>query len=319
MNFLEHGEISIEIDEFQAECSRLIDQVIRQLERHGIQDTFLQEEWSAIQSADEEEAEFCKVAAGLGWDPYCIGRGKSELVFRLSARLGDALVEAVPALSPDRLPANIEALDEVFRKAGDSTISLDHITSRRSQPFLRDDRPGARPWAAGYELAQRLRGELGLGLDMPPEIESVSKAFRLSYTDDVLRKLTASTRLGELDRIDGVVALPSDRKSPGFAIQQGVSDAVWRFAFCRSIAEALTLDSQKSLITRARTARQQRNRAFAAEFLAPSKALKQRVRYDTLQDEDVEDLASEFRVSPNVIQRQVINHRIANIPQLRQW
>lgn len=305
---------------FQTEGSRLIEQVIRQLERHGIQDTFLQEEWRAIQAVDEEETEFCKAAAGLGWDPYCIDREKSELVFRLSASLGDALVEAVPALSPDRLSANIEALDEVFRKAGDSAISLEHITSSRSQAFLHGDRPGVKPWVAGYELAQRLRGELGLGLDAPSDIESVSKAFRLPYaTDDDRRALTASTRLGELDRIDGVVALPMDRNSPGFAIRQGISDAVWRFAFCRAIAESLTSDSPKSLITRAHTARQQRIRAFAAEFLAPSKALRQRVRYDTLQDEDVEDLASEFHVSPNVIRHQVINHGIANIPQLSHW
>lgn len=316
VNFLEQGKASIDIDEFQAECSRLIEQVIWRLERHGIEDTFLQEEWSAIQAADEEETEFCKTAAGLGWDPYCIDREKSELVFRLSASLGDALSEAVPALSPERLSANIEALDEVFRKAGDSAISLDHITSLRSQPFLHGDEPGVKPWAAGYELAQRLRGELGLGLDAPSEIAAVSKAFRLPYTtDDALRKLTSSTRLGDLDRIDGVVALPADGKAPCFAIRQGVSHAAWRFAFCRAIAEALTSESPKSLITRARTTRQQRNRAFAAEFLAPSVALKRRVRYDTLQDEDVEDLAYEFGVSPSVIQYQVINHGIANIPQ----
>ena len=315
VNFLDHGEMLIDINEFQAECSRLIDQVIRRLELHGIQDTFLQEEWSAIQAADEEEAAFCKAAAGLGWDPYCIDREKKELVFKLSASLGDALVEAVPALSPDRLPADMEALDEAFRKAGDSAISLDHITHLPSQPFLHGDKPGVKSWAAGYELAQWIRGELGLGLDAPHEIKSISKAFGLPYTDGNLQTLTESTRLCNLDRIDGVVALPADRKSPGFAIRQGVSDAAWRFGFCRSIAEALTSDSQKSLITRAHTARQQRNRAFAAEFLAPSKALKQRVRYDTLQDEDVEDLAYEFGVSTYVIRHQVINHGIANVPQ----
>ena len=242
------------------------------------------------------------------------------MVFMLSASLGDALDEAVHALSPEKLSTDMEALDEAFRKAGDGANSLDYITHLQSQLFLHGDKPGVKSWVAGYELPQRLRGELGLGLDAPPEVESVSKAFRLPYaTDDALQTLTASTHLAKLDRIDGVVALPADGKAPGFAIRQGVRDASWRFAFCRAIAEALTSDFPKSLITRANTARQQRNRAFAAEFLAPSVALKQRVRYDTLQDEDIEDLASEFRVSTYVIRHQVINHGIANIPQLRRW
>ena len=58
--------------EFRETCADLIDTVIRRLASLGVDETFLQEEWDAIQSTDEAEARFCETAAGLGWDPYAL-------------------------------------------------------------------------------------------------------------------------------------------------------------------------------------------------------------------------------------------------------
>ena len=68
-----------------------------------------------------------------------------------------------------------------------------------------------------------------------------------------------------------------------------------------------------SLVTNTQTEHQQRNRAFAAEFLAPAEAIRERLPASHLSEEDVEDLAQEFRVSGFVVRHQIENHKLAVI------
>jgi Zn-dependent peptidase ImmA (M78 family) len=56
-------------------------------------------------------------------------------------------------------------------------------------------------------------------------------------------------------------------------------------------------------------------RAFAAELLAPSAALRARVRDDVVSPEDVDALALELDVSRLVIRHQLENHRIASVAE----
>ena len=55
------------------------------------------------------------------------------------------------------------------------------------------------------------------------------------------------------------------------------------------------------------------NRAFAAEFLAPSSALRSRLARPVVDGDDMDELAAEFGVSSLVIEHQVRNHRIARV------
>lgn len=63
----------------------------------------------------------------------------------------------------------------------------------------------------------------------------------------------------------------------------------------------------------ARSDRQQWSRAFAAEFLAPSAALRATVPRTTLDEDAVDKLAAEFGVSSMLIAHQVRNHGVAQI------
>ncbi len=55
------------------------------------------------------------------------------------------------------------------------------------------------------------------------------------------------------------------------------------------------------------------NRAFAAEFLAPHTMLKGDLSAATVGEEEIEDLATDYGVSPFVIRHQIGNHRLAEI------
>jgi len=79
------------------------------------------------------------------------------------------------------------------------------------------------------------------------------------------------------------------------------------------LAEVLTSPGSPALLTRTQSDRQQRSRAFAAEFLAPAAALQAKVPRPVLDEEDVEELAAKFGVSPLLISHQLENHQIARI------
>jgi Zn-dependent peptidase ImmA (M78 family) len=122
----------------------------------------------------------------------------------------------------------------------------------------------------------------------------------------------------DLATVDGVMAL-DDEERPGFAVK-GAAEPARRFALCRELFEYLaTSPAAPAIVTRGATHRQQRNRAFAAEFLLPSAALRGRFPDKVATIEDVNKVADEFAVSWAVISHQLTNHRIAEIPELAQY
>lgn len=84
-----------------------------------------------------------------------------------------------------------------------------------------------------------------------------------------------------------------------------------RFHLCRALAEALTAPATDAVLTGAPTHRQRRGRAFAAEFLAPASALRDRAHGPLVREDDLTDLSAEFGVSPFVIGHQLANHGIS--------
>ena len=75
----------------------------------------------------------------------------------------------------------------------------------------------------------------------------------------------------------------------------------------------MTCPGSDTLLTKAHSERQKRNRAFAAEFLAPSQGLQQRIRRNMVGSDDMSEMAAEFGVSSLLIEHQIRNHRIADI------
>ena len=82
-------QVSVDTNTFRESCAELVDRVVRRLVSCGIEGTFLQEEWAAVQAANEDESRFCRTAAGLGWDPYTLGDSEREAVVRLEQVLDE--------------------------------------------------------------------------------------------------------------------------------------------------------------------------------------------------------------------------------------
>lgn len=304
LEFLNEGHAVVDREQFIEDCADFVDRVIRRLLARGLESAFLQDAWAAIQAADESESEFCALSAGLGWDPYDLDDAMQGHVVEIADRLGPLSAEAIPAIDASKPLDDCSAILAAIEDARSHTLRLPRgLTLIGDGEF--DERP---PWQSGYGLARRARSELGL--DGRPIRRTELLAEALGQDVEELRQTAEPVApLERLALIDGVVARDA-AGGASFGLKSR-GQASWRFLFCRALAEAMSGHGD-ALVTRGDTEQQQRNRAFAAEFLAPSTSLVERISSPIVdEEEEVDELAEEFGVSARVISYQIENHRIA--------
>jgi DNA replication protein DnaC len=144
------------------------------------------------------------------------------------------------------------------------------------------------PWRDGYNEARALRSCLGLTGPISPDLNSF------------LRRELGSFEIRDFavpSRIDAISA-PTQTGAPWFGYRSHLREENKRFILCRALSDHLA-SGQPSLVTRSGTEHQQRNRAFAAEFLAPAESIKERIGGDRVGEEDIEELARNFSVRPS--------------------
>ena len=309
VEFLDQGETWVDSDVFRDACADLIDQVIRRLAAFDINATLLKDEWDSIQRADDDETQFCSASAGLGWDPYDLSDVKRWWVLHLYERLGSLLGEAAPAFVENDPRSWLSIVDDFEQARRFNSLSLECLRSFRDDA-LASVGWSPDPWTAGYDCAQRLRRHLDLRGEPLPTMERVAAALDedVAAVERVTRKHGG---LGWPELVDAVVTR-NEAELPAFAFRRR-SDESRRFHFCRALAEVLLSPGSDTFLTRAHSERQQRNRAFAAEFLAPAEGLRSRVSGSVADSDDIDELATEFGVSSLVIEHQLRNHRIARV------
>lgn len=309
IEFVADGHAHLPTDEVTAVLGAFVSAVVGRLDELDITGTVLQEEWQALQELDEEEREFCQLSARLGLDPLRI---PDDVVDEVLAVLG-----GLPPSVRDDFAASVDPghLGEEGQGLLAALHSLTSMTSglrgmRELHGIFRDGLDYQRPpWQQGYAIADQLRTHLGLNGeplatfgDLGASLGADAEALQTSL-------VVAPTTFRDLD---GVLGYDDDR-SPGVVIRRG-SDEARRFTFCRALFDYVTTESYSpSLVTTATTNRQKRNRAFAAEFLAPAAALRNLVESQIVDEEDVDRLAARFGVSWAVIQHQLQNHQIAHL------
>lgn len=300
--FIEEGHVHIQTESLRRTVSHFLDAVDDRLKARDIEDTPFQLEWDAIRSADEEEAEFCRAAARLGLYPYQVSDAQEEAILQVADQIPDGLYpEFFGAAQPEMLTDQAQRLSEILTVLQDLNVRADQLLELK-QEFPRYT-SGLPPWEEGYAYAQSTRNLLGLNgtrLNSTPEL---AETFGLPGNAESrsIQEFNSSNLFEALVAVGG-------NETPGFAIDKE-RDENKKFALCRSLFEYLVSTHRDPLlVTRERTERQQRNRAFAAEFLAPSTLLSENVSGSSVDDEEVSHLAETFGVSPFVIHYQLKNH-----------
>lgn len=298
LEFLQQGSLFVERDALEAEFRTLIDAVLNRLRADA--DTTLAADsldraWKAVNDLDESETEFCRAAALFGADPFDVHDRVADRIIEFwqhtdASLRGDALAIARGAeltSITDWLSSATEAVQEAPESDGWS----------RLRQGLKPPKPGQEPWAWGYRSARAVRERIGADGDF---IDLDRGSAAIAYESSEV----------PTPRIQGLVGADT----PQCVIARRGLETSTRFVQARALGDYLGRSSAGfGLLSSVATDRQARSRAFAAEFLAPSASLGERINSRRVDDEQIEDLGHEFRVSTEVIRRQIQNHGIADV------
>ena len=298
IEFTEQGEALVDREELEGALGRLVDVVRDRLAGNGLAGEFLNNEWSAIQAVAEDEREFCRAAALLGQDPFAVPQPLAE-------QLIDFWRRAEPTIREDALAtANGAGFASLAPLAGWLTEVLQSLSTTRGGDWaeFRDALPTStarEPYRRGYDLARAARGQLG----------QPSERYEFSTTGP--EAIPCAATQPPTSTIQGLVAADS----PACAIADGRGTSK-RFLLARALGDYLGRTEQgPAILSGLATDRQAQSRAFAAEFLAPADALRQRLRREQVPPDLVDDLAHEYGVSSYVVRHQIENHHLAHIAE----
>lgn len=293
------------ISRIQAEdaFAEFIQNVIAQLNSCEIAESEVSLQWSRVLTSrqDPEERSFCEAAGALGANPYAIDEAESEFIENAGNFFEeDALNEFLTGVSKLNSCERNETLFEAIKaeKGADAGSRLPDLREAANQikGVWRRRSPGERAWAPGYRCARAFRDVIG-----------ISSEENLASVGTIAERL-GSNSFGCEDGFSRILAMVSRHEDIHVHLRrithQGGS-ASENFHFARAIGDAVCFpDGGHSVVNGLQGAeRQAMGRAFAAEFLAPSQLVSEMVDHGL----DSEEIARNFTVSPEVIERQIEN------------
>ncbi len=310
IEFLGSGQILLHGDELRRTFYDFVKSVCDRLYHEGLTDTWLHQGWAIVCQSmeDPEEMAFCKIVAKLGKDPYSLDMKEEELVIQVAERLPESIRDDFFLLADrNTLQAQMEVFQENLewiQNRPDEWTSLkpvrSHISGLGGFHGL--------PWNQGYELAGYVRKAFG-----------VSRNARFSSCEDVaeglkipLEQLNRSIR-NDAGIFSGVEALVAENKqgSPAFVLKEKKRSENQIFSFFRALCDHLLFPGEPGLVSGVNTERQKRNRAFAAEFLAPADIIVKQLSGKKVAFDEIDEIACTMGVSSYVIHHQICNHQLA--------
>jgi hypothetical protein len=243
--------------------------------------------------SDSERAAQRRIEAMLGRDP---GEAEPELlseVISLGNAAGDG--DEIAALCAVALPGEVRASADAATRDGT------HADPIASSPIDLDTQDV--PHRRGYALAGRLRAARGLSETQRVDSEALGS----------LLGLRSSTLIGALDHRNAPFALL--RREPGGDryLFRSENPLGRRFEAARLVGDAFAAPRPWHFAAATLTARQKQQRAFAAEFLAPSAGLRERLG-DDRSDDAIAEAADAFEVNGDVVRHQLQNQGLTDTP-----
>ena len=306
IGFLRSGRAVLSGTDLRETLRDFVNAVVTRLDDWGLSGTTLHDEWAAIQNADAEEQKFCHAAARLGTDPYAVDSQLEAAILNVAGSIRNELLpDFLSVATVNELVSQTSALATASQSIALDADNIDALEGVRSQaPPLTT---GTNPWETGYQFAAAVRAKLNGGAWKSRSLDDLAGYLGIDKLQHCL--LPGNGECGFLDALTG----SNQCGNPKFIIEKTRADSR-QFAFCRALFEHLTLPpSRFAAVSRLRTDRQQMNRAFAAEFLAPHEMLKLELSGVTIGEDEIANLAGEYGVSAFVIRHQIENHQLAHV------
>jgi hypothetical protein len=297
IRFISQGESFVAGSRVAHELSTLVEGVVTRLAEQGIVQSTLSTEWEAVKQTEPEEEEFCLAAARLGLDPYAEADEFQDEILRVSEHLrGSIFEDFLNAVSPRRIGSGLQWIaDAQGIIEGHQGRPNDVIGRLRrevgSTPVARSPE---RPWEAGWRQANLIRRILGIS------------AAEVIEPDQFVESAVRGSGDRGLQAMGGAAVADA---APVVVLGRQQSDETNRFTLARALWRVLNESNVLFLVTAAHTDRQKKERAFAAELLAPAQGVAEYLGddLDLVSAEDLEEVAQHFRVSTMVVEHQVQN------------
>lgn len=307
IDFLSRGKALVNTQDLQDELYTFVQGVCERLELTGLKGTWLQESWQIVKQSiqDPQETAFCKAAAQLGWDPYVLEESDTEELLQTSRILPTSLLHEFLQLATEQgLVYRAHEMRRDLEWAENSGESWEDLSRLREEAVHHEDR--GKPWGQGYRMARAIRSLLGVNGDVPSTLDTL-----LAWLGGSMNTLRLRERSGT--DLQGMTALVSENEKgcPGFVLSARKRPENRVFSFCRSLGDYFFHPGRASLVSTANTDQQKRNRAFAAEFLAPADRIREHLSGPEATSEELDEIACALGVSSYVVLHQMENHGLA--------
>lgn len=284
--------------DFERAIERFVLQVLGQLEAEGLRNTNLERIWNDLQVElhDRELSNYRRLEAVLGFDPE---EGPEEIIAQLIADEEHIGVEGARELAAEvakiRRPLHAADLIALAHRDGTPTDLRNAVRVQENIATARGDTPA---WLIGQRAASAVRRQIG-------------------NDNDPL----SNRQLAELIAVSPrLLDTPGERAPLSFSYRDGPAQANivlrsrWqtgrRFDLARIVGDVVASGQSGPFIpaTHSATYRQKMQRSFAAELLSPFEAVEEYMQGD-YSDEQQEEVAEHFAVSPLTIRTILVNHR----------
>ena len=286
---------AIALEEFQRSVSDFIGMVLSRLRSVGCADTDLSGLWSLVleDQAHLDSAKARRLEAQMGYDPdECPNAVMAEALV-LEKKLGmSALSELAPVFGRRNDGA---ALGEISKLANVDGLQgkPEAIVARLANAL-----PMGPPWQRAVETARELRAKLG---NEGGPLDDGSLYGLLGLKPEAVAEWAPPTRhqVG--------LAVPLGNQGLKF-VPRKRHPVAKRFEFARFLGDYANGEPKRWLTsTDLATSRQKFQRAFAAEFLCPIKALDRFLSGD-FSEPAIEEAATKFHVSEKTIESLLANN-----------
>lgn len=297
----------ISAQDFERAVSECIEKVLARLGAIGIENTELEEVWKDVRSENEDTQAslWRRLEALAGYDPEEAPESFMRDLIDAARNAGWAGIQELAAASRQRAMEDLKLLQDAVRNHGtEFSIADQDLIAKEARPWIADI--SIPPWQRAYKAAQVARRIWSL--DGSP-LSNSQLAEIMGIKEDVLGRTSGPGSALEAPYSAGSRNLDQNKSSLVLNRKLVTSR---RFAACRLAGDHLCDpgDSIISAATDAGTSRQKFQRAFAQELLCPIESLMKYLDKDAPSEDDIENAADHFRVSPLLVRTTLVNHRV---------
>jgi hypothetical protein len=302
VRYLNSFDVYIGASEFERAVDEFIEAVLARLVNEGVDEGDLAALWKEVREERREPrlSAWRKLEAMMGFDPDEAPDPLIEDLEERAARWGVSAIEELAAASKEKASSDLELL--LHARCKSAPVRVPDLNSVR-QRIGSEVEPSAYPWARAAQAAEIARKVWSIKEGPVPDAK-LSELFEISKRD-VQRSEDGS----DVPMAAGFRGDDGDDRLKVFLKKRHPTGR--RFALARLIGDHLIAAEKEQILpaTNAKTERQQFQRAFSQEFLCPFSKLADFLgpRKDNPTDDDIEDAADHFDVSPLLIKTTLVN------------